>query len=67
MKLIKDTNPGAYVVMVKCLTCGKIRVLADMLIDTEGPAFRAYYCDPECRPVEVPLICGACGQALVQG
>ena len=43
MNLIQDKNPGAYAVSVQCLTCGKMLRLADALIDTEGPAFQAYY------------------------
>lgn len=49
---VRDGNPGAYAVKVQCIDCGTMRLLAEMLIDRDGPAFRAYYC-PACLPVAV--------------
>lgn len=43
MRLLHDNSAGAYNVWVKCLACGKQSGLADMIVDTEGPAFQAYY------------------------
>ena len=68
MNLIRDTSYGAYAVKVPCLVCGEMLQLADALIDTDGPAFRAYYhehCVPcTCRPCSVCrgqyTICGEC-------
>ena len=44
-----DTNPGAYVVDVTCIRCGRRRRLAAMRADLDGPVC-AYFCDPGCRP-----------------
>ena len=44
-RLVKDTNPGAYAVYVSCAACGHRIKLADALIDRDGPAYQAYYCD----------------------
>ena len=49
MTLVYDHNPGAYAVKVPCLTCGGTVRLADAVIDRDGPAFRAYYCET-CKP-----------------
>ena len=49
MNLIQDKNPGAYAVNVPCLICCKMLRLADAWIDTEGPAFQAYY-HAKCLP-----------------
>lgn len=43
MNIIQDKNPGAYAIRVQCLTCFAMGKLADMYIDTDGPAFKAYY------------------------
>lgn len=52
-RFVRDTNPGAYAVRVPCLTCGRMLLLADAVIDLDGPAFQAYYHDTaECRPRE---------------
>jgi len=45
----KDNSPGGWAVSVQCLKCSKMRILAEMEIDSHGPAFKAYYC-PECSP-----------------
>lgn len=50
MHLVYDHSPGAYNVRVQCLTCARMSLLSDMVIDRDGPAFLAYYC-PTCAPV----------------
>ncbi len=45
MKAAYDHSPGAYAVSVQCLTCGTMTLLASTLIDLDGPAFKAYYCE----------------------
>lgn len=44
MRLQADHSDGAYAVRVPCLVCGRLTCLADVTIDRDGPAFRAYYC-----------------------
>lgn len=54
MKLVRDHSAGARAVYVRCLHCGQSVRLADAVVDTEGPAFEAYYherCLPEGHPV----------------
>lgn len=42
--LIQDRNLGAFAVSVPCHHCGRmIGRLADAIIDTDGPPFKAYY------------------------
>lgn len=43
MNIVRDTSRNAEVVSVPCLVCGRMLRLADAWIDTDGPAFRAYY------------------------
>lgn len=60
--LVRDHSLGAYSVHVACLTCGSMLLLADAVIDREGPPFRAYYHDtPECRPAGPVENCGRNG------
>lgn len=50
MNLVQDKSAGAHAVSVPCLECGRMVSLSEAFIDTEGPAFRAYYhgaCLPE--------------------
>lgn len=46
MRLVEDHNPGAYAVKVQCLKCGHMVLLANTVIDLDGPSFKAYYCKP---------------------
>ena len=48
-KLVQDHSDGAYAVSIVCFECGRSLRLADAIIDSEGPAFRAYYC-ADCVP-----------------
>ena len=41
--LVVDHSAGASAVSVPCLACGRMVRLVDAQIDTNGPAFRAYY------------------------
>jgi hypothetical protein len=55
VKLVKDTNPGAYAVQVRCI--GKqhegrpMFTLAEGYADLDGEAFIAYYCDSCANPL----------------
>lgn len=49
MRLVYDHSPGAYSVYVSCLNCGDRVLMADTVIDIDGPAFQAYYCNA-CQP-----------------
>lgn len=51
MNFARDTSRNAEVVSVPCLVCGRMLRLADAWIDTDGPAFRAYYHEA-CLPKE---------------
>jgi len=44
MRITRDDSAGARAVYVSCYTCGARRLLADMDIDLDGPAFQAYFC-----------------------
>lgn len=62
MRLVTDHSLAAGAVSVQCLACGKTLPLADAIIDTGGPAFRAYYhrsCLPAGSPPPEP--CGIDG------
>lgn len=53
--MIRDHSRAAFSVSVQCLTCGAMGLLANMLIDPDGPAFRAYYHDRlSCMPAPPP-------------
>ena len=55
MRLVKDTNPGAYAVQVRCIgphhhelntrAHSRMFTLAEGYADLDGKAFEAYYCD----------------------
>lgn len=49
MRLVTDHSLAAAAVSVPCIQCGRMHVLAQSIIDRDGPAFRAYYC-PTCAP-----------------
>lgn len=53
MRLCYDHSPAAGEVRVSCYRCGRMRPMAEMLMDLNGPSFQAYYC-PECLPAEEP-------------
>ena len=64
MKLIRDHSPGAYAITVYCIKCQERGKLSEMLVDTEGPAFKAYYhawCLPE--GTDLPTTCNRYGCA----
>ncbi len=48
-RLIADQTAGGRAVDIACFACGETGRLADMLCDTKGPAFQAYY-HPSCLP-----------------
>lgn len=57
MRLVKDLTSGARAIHVVCIgeavhESSRMFRLADGYVDTQGPAFRAYYCK-------------ACGDALI--
>jgi hypothetical protein len=62
MKLIKDHSDGAYAVSVPCLACGKVLRLAEVLIDIEGPALKAYY-HLACLPAGTKMPEGKCNRS----
>lgn len=43
MNLTTDHSDGAYAVRVQCFACKAMLLLADAIIDLDGPAFEAYY------------------------
>jgi hypothetical protein len=62
MRLVHDHSIGASVVYVPCYVCSKILLLADAIIDADGPAFQAYYCR-SCLPptAKIPNTCNRDG------
>ena len=66
---LRDHSHKAYAVAVPCLRedCQGPRrmvLLADAIIDTSGPAFRAYYHDGCAPPGATVLPCGEAGCSL---
>lgn len=43
MRLVVDHSAGAAAVYVQCLACKAMVRLSDAQIDSDGPAFLAYY------------------------
>ena len=44
MRLVQDHSDSAYVVNVRCVSCGKRVKLADTSADVDSESFEAYYC-----------------------
>lgn len=63
MNIVTDKSPGAYAVMVQCLKCYTMLRLADALIDTDGPAFKAYY-HPDCLHPKHSEDCQTCNDTM---
>lgn len=42
-RLVTDHSLAAAAIRVPCLYCGKMLLLAEAIVDLNGPAFRAYY------------------------
>lgn len=59
-----DYSNAAYAVCVQCFKCNKMYPLAHMVMDLDGPAFKAYYCKA-CKPGDAPKCsrsgCTICG------
>jgi hypothetical protein len=47
MRLVTDHSLAAGNVSVPCYVCCKMHLLADSVMDLDGPAFKAYWC-PTC-------------------
>lgn len=60
MRLVKVDNPRPEQVLV-CLLCGTTGYADRMIADLDGPAYRAYYHDPGCRPDNFARIDGETG------
>lgn len=54
MKLAKDTSVGARSVQVNCVVCDKRGWLINFWADTEGKAFKDYYCDSCAEYLKAP-------------
>jgi hypothetical protein len=46
--LVRDRSDRAGSVKVWCLLCSKYTLLRNCLVNTDGPAFKAYYCEMCC-------------------
>lgn len=51
MTLRRDNSLQADIVRVQCIRCLHMHYLNTVWIDTEGPAFRAYWCEG-CKPTD---------------
>ena len=49
MRLVKVDHPRPGQILV-CALCGNLSPADRTVADLDGPAYRAYYHDPQCRP-----------------